>query len=189
MLDYLKNIDSQLLLFINGHHNSFWDAFMWQASGKYFWFPFILVIGYIIYKYRKQSWIIFLSVAVLVVLTDQISSHLIKNLVERLRPTHEPSLQGLIHIINNYQGGLYGFVSSHAANSFGLTIFFSLLFRNKFFTMGIFAWTAIISYSRMYLGVHYPGDILGGMLVGFLCGYMVFIIMNKILKTVKKDSV
>lgn len=188
MLDFLKNIDTQLLLIINGHHNSFCDAFMWQASGKYFWFPFILVIAYIIFKYRKQSWVIFLSIAILILLTDQISSHLLKNLVERLRPSHEPSLQGMLHFMKNYQGGLYGFVSSHAANSFGLALFLSLLFRNKIFTVSIFIWATTVSYSRIYLGVHYPGDVLGGIIIGLSVGSLVYWLIAKFLKNIKNDS-
>ena len=189
MLEYLKNIDTHLLLFINGHHNSFWDAVMWQLSSKLFWIPFyIILLTYLIYKYKKHSWILIISIVLVVVLSDQVSSHYIKHLVERLRPTHEPALKGMIHILKNYTGGSFGFVSSHTANSFGLATFLSLLFRNRIFTVFAFIWATSISYSRIYLGVHYPGDVLGGIIVGILISFLVFWILSKIVR-IKPESI
>ena len=189
MLEYLKNIDTQLLLFINGHHNSFWDAVMWQLSSKLFWVPFyVILLAYLIYKYKKHSWILILSIVLVVVLADQVSSHLIKHLVERLRPTHEPTLNGMVHILKNYRGGSFGFVSSHAANSFGLATFLSLLFKNRTFTLFVFVWATSIAYSRIYLGVHYPGDVLGGIAVGILISCLIFWILTMIIQ-IKPDSI
>jgi undecaprenyl-diphosphatase len=189
MLEYLKHIDTQLFLFINGHHNTFWDAIMWQLSSKVFWVPFYaILLAYLIYRYKKHSWVLIISIVLVVVLADQVSSHLIKHWVERLRPSHEPALQGLVHTLRNYSGGSFGFVSSHTANSFGLALFLSLLFKNRLFTTFVFIWAASIAYSRIYLGVHYPGDILGGIVVGMFISWLVFWILTQIIR-IKPESI
>ena len=183
MLEFLKSIDTQVLLFVNGHNSPFWDSVMWQISGKYLWLPLYLgLLAYIIYKYQKQSWIILISIALVILMSDQIASHLIKNLAERLRPTHNLAIKDLIHVVNGYTGGKYGFVSSHASNTFGLAIFLTLLFKKKWFGYCIMLWAAIVSFSRIYLGVHYPGDILGGAIVGLFSGIFVFGLLVKISK-------
>ncbi len=187
MIEFLNKIDTDFLLFLNGLHNSFFDFVMYWISNKYIWIPFYLfLIALIIKNYKKKSVIIILCLVLLIVLTDQISSHLIKNQVQRFRPTHEPSLEGLIHIVNNYRGGKYGFVSSHAANAFGLATFISILFKKKYKYLGfyLFAWAAIVSYSRIYLGVHYPGDVICGGILGFLLGFCVLKIYQYIEKKV-----
>lgn len=184
MLDYLKQLDTQLFLFFNSHNNPFWDSVMWYFSGKYFWIPlYLCLLGYVIYKYRKQSWIILVGVIILILLSDQISSGIIKPLVERLRPSHDPSLAGLVHIVHNYRGGPYGFLSSHAANTFAFAVYIALLFRIKAFTWCILIWAAVVSFSRIYLGVHYPGDVLCGALLGIVIGYGVYKVTVKILNS------
>ena len=180
MLEYLKHIDTQLLLFVNGHNSPFIDSIMWQISGKWQWIPlYVALLSFIIYKYRKQSLFIVVGLVIAITISDQISSGLLKNMVERLRPSHEPSLETLLHIVNNYRGGSFGFVSSHAANSFALALFLSLLFRNRIFTCSIFVWAAVVAYSRIYLGVHYPGDVLGGIAVGMLSALFIYWVLAK----------
>jgi undecaprenyl-diphosphatase len=125
---------------------------------------------------RTFWYLLFLALTIL--LADNISSSLFKPLVERLRPTHDPSLMKLIHTVHGYTGGLYGFVSSHAANTFGAALFTSLLLRNRRLSFVFFAWAILTSYSRMYLGVHFPLDILGGMVVGLLSGAFCYLLME-----------
>ena len=116
--------------------------------------------------------------ALTVLVADQVSSGLIKHLVERLRPTHDPSLENAVHVINGYRGGLYGFVSSHAANFFAVSTLVALVMRHRVVTLGLFTWAVLQCYSRVYLGVHYPGDILGGIVVGVLAGLLVWFLMR-----------
>jgi undecaprenyl-diphosphatase len=116
----------------------------------------------------------------LIVLIDQTSVHLFKEVFHRLRPCHQPRISHLVHIVNNHCGGQYGFVSSHAANSFGFATFTILFFKNNRFSWFIFAWALLLSYSRIYLGVHYPSDIVGGWMLGIFWGLVITVIYNKI---------
>ena len=172
MLEFLHTIDKNLFLFLNSLHNDFFDGLMWWISAKYSWIPFYaLIIGALIYKYRIKSLIIIVAVALLITASDQGSVHLFKNVFERLRPCHNPELQDLVHLVNDRCGGKFGFVSSHAANVFALASFLIPLFRIRWVTIVLVSWAAIVSYSRVYLGVHYPGDIIGGAIFGWIVGY------------------
>ena len=127
-------------------------------------------------------WLVVLSVAILIVFSDQISVHLFKETFQRYRPSHNLSLEGKVHLLNGDRGGLYGFVSSHAANTFALTTFLIFFFRNKYFALFMYLWAAFVSYSRVYAGVHYPFDIVGGMALGIflgLIGYKFYFHFNK----------
>lgn len=117
-----------------------------------------------------------LAVVVLIVLSDQLSVHAFKNVIHRLRPCHNPEIQSIVHLLNGRCGGSYGFVSSHAANVFALAMFLYLFFRAKInrFGIWIFAWAAVVAYSRVYAGVHYPGDIIVGALLGAGIGVTVY---------------
>jgi formyltetrahydrofolate deformylase len=107
---------------------------------------------------KKQSWLVILALIVCIIIADQVSSGLIKEMVHRLRPSRNPDLENMVCLLKGYRGGKYGFVSSHAANSFGLAMLTSLFFRSRKYTIIIFLWATIVAYSRIYLGVHYPGE-------------------------------
>ncbi len=169
LFESLLLLDKNLFILINGLHSSFWDGVMFAISAKYTWIPlYIAVLAVIIKNWKRESIWLVIALVGCIIISDQISSGLIKELVQRLRPSHTPELRNMVHLVNGYSGGQFGFVSSHAANSFGFAFLSSALLRNRKYTSIIFCWAVLVSYSRMYLGVHYPLDILGGALVGVL---------------------
>ena len=207
-MDYLIHIDQQWLLAINGWHSEWADMLMWYISKSTTWLPlYALLIGLIVYRFgilspslcregRGGSWrvrllrvlIILAGFAVAVGVSDFVSSGIIKPWVCRLRPTHEPALAGMLHLVNGYTGGLYGFVSSHAANTMACALLFALLYRNKYATVGLMLWVALNCYSRMYLGVHYPADIIGGLAIGALMATLTYGMVRRLVERVDERS-
>jgi len=181
MLEALKLWDSNMFLFINGLHAHFFDTFMFAVSDKIVWIPLYISILYLLIKcWKKEAFWLILALILCIVISDQISSGLIKHLVQRPRPTHCEDLKGLVHIVNGYRGGNYGFVSSHASNAFGFALLSSLIFRRNIYTYSVFAWAVVTAYSRIYLGVHYPLDVLGGILVGVVAAFGCYWVILKL---------
>lgn len=149
---------------------------MFWASHKYFWIPLYAFFLFLSYKhFGKKALLVGAAAILLIVLADQISVHAFKNVFMRYRPCHNLEICAQVHV-NDGKGGMYGFVSSHAANTFALAMFLSLLFKNKikYFGLAIFIWAAFVSYSRIYNGVHYPSDIVLGAVLGMGIGITVF---------------
>lgn len=183
MLETLNQLDTSIFLFLNKLHTDWLDPIMWFISGKKEWIPAYLIVAIVLFKkYRWYGLVVLAGVGVTVVFADQFSSGFCKPYFERLRPSHAPNLSGQVYTINNYLGGKFGFISSHAANSFGIVTFLYLILKHRMrYSWGLFIWSAIVSYSRIYLGVHYPGDIIAGAIAGIFFGWLVYILTKKLL--------
>lgn len=176
-IDHIIHTDQDLFLWLNGQHNPFWDAVMALVTNKLTWIPLYLLLIYCLIKQFKSWAIVYiLCIIAVVALSDQLASALIKPYFARPRPCHDPALESLVHLIGGC-GGAYGFVSSHAATSFGIAMIFNLLPTKQLPGIRwLFLWAAVYSYSRIYVGVHYPLDILGGAVAGILAAVMVWIL-------------
>lgn len=171
----IENLDKQLFLFLNSVNSPFWDNIMYAISTKVIWAPlYIAILVYLGIKYKEKFLIILLFIILAIILSDQSSVQLFKNVFHRLRPCHEPSLEGLVHLVKGKCGGLYGFVSSHASNSFNIALLSLMFIKRKWYTISILLWAAVIGYSRIYLGVHYPGDVICGSILGAFVGWGVY---------------
>ncbi len=155
---------------------------MFRLTNQLTWIPLFLFIIYkLIKNFRWETLWILLGAAIVIILSDQLVSGFMKPFFERLRPSHAHDLQALVHTVNGYQGGLYGFASSHAANSFGIAVFLWQVTRDKIHWIWVmFVWAILFSYTRIYLGVHYPGDIITGGLLGAGFGYLTAFLLIRV---------
>ena len=190
-LQRLIDIDKQVLLALNGSNSLYMDGVMKIYTSTVVWLPVALVLLLVVLKNNSPriGFLTVLAVALTVVSTDQVSSHLIKPLVERLRPCNDPTIMHLVDTFNGYRSGGYSFTSSHACNSFGVFAVTSLIVRNRTLSLSLLVWAVINSFSRIYLGVHYPGDILCGALLGAAIGVVVYLIFSFIRNKVEYSSV
>jgi undecaprenyl-diphosphatase len=191
MIEELKAIDEKLFIWLNSFHADWLDPIVFQMTETITWIPFYAILIYFIYRAdHKGIWWVLAGAAITILLSDQVTSGFMKPFFERLRPCHEERLEGTIH---NYGrcGGLFGFASSHAANTFAIATFLNVKLRGKLpYLKWLFLWAFIVSYTRIYLGVHYPFDILSGAVVGAAAGwiswFLTVIVRLEILKKILK---
>lgn len=176
MVEKILTYEHDLFLALNGSDSVFWDRFMWVFTGKAVWLPlafFILLV--LVYKKNwRESILVLLAIVLVITLCDQFASHICKPVFMRFRPTHHPDFMDQVKVVYGYRGGLYGFISSHAANAFGFATLMALIFRNRLFTCTIFFWAALTAYTRIYLGVHFISDIVPGAIAGVAFGFLVY---------------
>ena len=171
----LNELDHQLFLFLNGLHADWLDLVMTFISSEMGWIPFYIVLLYLVFK--KLGWrgllFVVIGVAILITCSDQLSAHVFKPVFHRFRPCHDPLIQDLVHLPNGNCGGQYGFISSHACNTFALASFITLIMKKFYNKIGwlMFIWASLVAYSRIYMGVHFPGDVLCGAAVGMILGF------------------
>lgn len=169
----LIELDKELLLAVNGSSSLFLDGLVKTLTTATTWIPLYVALFYLVLKNNDSVQKILLIVAcagLCVFLAGSLDDMIVKPTVARWRPTHDPQIGVLVDIVNGYQGGNYGFFSAHASNTFSIAVFFSLLIRSRMLTFFLVLWSLINCWTRMYLGVHYPGDILCGLLWGGLVG-------------------
>ncbi len=172
-METLSTIDTDLFLFLNGLHTEGMDKFMVLVTDMWVWFPlYLLLIYWTAKQYGKRCWWVFLAIGLVVLCSDQLSSHLFKPLFHRLRPCFNEDFEGIIHLPKGLAGGQFSFTSSHAANTFAIATFLTptLSKYRPWPTILLFLWASISSYSRIYIGYHYPGDIICGAILGVLVG-------------------
>lgn len=174
ILQQLISLDQSLLLWLNGSESLYWDEVMSLITTTWISIPLFIALIYAIAHSSTPRYFLatVLAIGLVILICDQVASGICKPLFQRLRPTHDPAIMHLVDIVDGYRGGRYGFISSHASNTFGLCVFLSRLFRHRGLTLMLILWASLSTYSRIYLGVHYPGDILCGALVGILSGYL-----------------
>lgn len=176
-MEEIIQFDKHLLLMVNGSDSAFLDWMVMTLTNAKTWIPLYLSLLYVVIKANRNVrgvLMIMAAAGLCVLLAGTIDDEIVKPLVARWRPTHDPQIGGLVDVVDGYRGGNYGFFSAHASNTFSIALFFSLLMRQRLLTIGLVLWSLTNCWTRMYLGVHYPGDITVGLIWGAIVGFSVY---------------
>ena len=187
----MLNIDQAITLFINGSHSLFIDGMALTATHTSTWIPLMIVLLYTIIQGNnlRGVFLFIIAFALCILISDQMASTICKPLFERWRPTHDPEIMYLVDTVNGYRGGKYGFFSSHAANTMSIAVFLSLVLKHKRLSIWLFSWVALNCWTRVYLGVHYVGDITVGLIWGTIVGYVIHKCYNHYLLKSEVDTI
>lgn len=191
-LQWAIDTDTQLTLAINGMHTEYLDTFMYWFSDKWIWIPLyasLVALVFINFSWRTAL-LVFAGIAVVILITDQVSANVLRHTIERMRPSNPDNpISHTVEIVNGYRGGRYGFPSAHAANTLALTIYIHRLLRNTRLIVAMTCWAMLTAYSRVYLGVHYLGDVTAGMLFGALVAMAVYALLARFAKLQRPQPV
>ncbi|MEN8138984.1 MAG: phosphatase PAP2 family protein [Bacteroidota bacterium] len=181
-IDQLINWDISLFLFLNGKGTEAWDGFWNFVTHRFTWIPLYIFLLYIVYKFSGWKGVVFYSIAVLalILIVDQTTYYWFKAVFQRPRPSHNSDIADVIRITGK-KGGRWGFISAHASNTFAIAVFLGYQFRKifRYSALLLIVWAIFISYSRIYVGVHYPADLLGGALWGILVATVYLLMLKK----------
>lgn len=186
VLTWLNLIDTRATLIMNFNGGRVLDIVFYSLSNTLSWIPLLFAFLYLAYKSTRghltDMLIVIAGLAIAIFICDKVSAEVIKPLVMRLRPSHTPIIEDALHYVNDYRGGRYGFVSSHAANAFGCVVYASFLVNKRLFTHISVIFATLVGYSRIYLGVHYLGDVVCGAILGAMIGTLVYVCVESVIR-------
>lgn len=189
-MNLLLSIDVALLHFFNGSDNLLIDQFVWVLTSGLTWIPLYLSLFYIVIRNNEtmpQIGLVVMGAVLCVLFADGLADGIIKPLVGRWRPSNDPAIKYTIHIVNGLRCRDFGFCSAHAANTMSIAVFFALLIRSRLMAFTLVGWSLLNCWTRLYLGVHYPSDILAGLALGALIGFLVYLLYRFLYKKISPD--